>query len=88
MWIIDNMITETNDPTCEACEGPLSDCSEEAQGMTPLCNDCIIDINMQLDEAIRYEEGYPDFFNDGPSFDSFAQYDDDPNPYHGTYSEE
>ena len=56
--------------------------------MTPLCNDCIIDINMQLDEAIRYEEGYPDFFNDGPSFDSFAQYDDDPNPYSGTYSEE
>ena len=56
--------------------------------MTPLCNDCIIDINMQLDEAIRYEEGYPDFFSDGPSFDSFAQYDDDPNPYSGTYSEE
>jgi len=72
------MTNETNIPTCEACNGPLSEGFEETSAMSSLCDECAQDANREHIDFLA--EAYGDMY--------FAQYDDDPNPYSGTYSEE
>ena len=67
---------EQKQSSCQACEQVLTYFSEDPT----YCSPCIEEINAHYDSQPPLTEWELE--------DWASQYDDDPNPYHGTYSEE
>jgi len=72
----------TNTQECVACATPLAFVEEEI-GQVEYCDPCAEEIS---EWHAQQERDYGAAEAEADAF--LAQYDDDPNPYHGTYSEE
>ena len=77
-------MTTPKTATCDAClEGVAPDTLTEICG-DMVCDICITDADNHFNREDLYD--YDEDYDYEPSVD-LSIYDDDPNPYHGTYSE-
>ena len=77
-------MTTPKTATCDAClEGVAPDTLTEICG-DRVCDICITDADNHFNREDLYD--YDEDYDYEPSVD-LSIYDDDPNPYHGTYSE-
>ena len=72
--------TKTGDVECPICQ---------AQGFTWNDDDCVWLEDEQRDSTVWADDWQEQLDWEDGRYDDFGdRYDDDPNPYHGTYSEE